>query len=72
MCGNLCSDAVRKEEFLDGSTLVSASGDGSTKYWDVSTGTSKDTDTVAGEHFALSTAPGGKEQRAGRLPVTFK
>ena len=57
-------------EFLDGSTLVSASGDGSIKVWDVASGTSKD--TVAGEKFAFSTAPGGKEQRAGRFLVTSK
>ena len=57
-------------EFLDGSTLVSASKDGSIKVWDAASGTPKD--TVAGEKFAFSTAPGGKEQRAGSFLVTTK
>jgi len=46
--------------------LVSSSGDGSTKCWDVSTGTSKD--EVAGEQVASTAA--GTEQRAGRFLVT--
>ena len=57
-------------EFLDGSTLVSASDDGSIKVWDVASGTPKD--TVAGEKFALSKKTGAKEQRAGRFLVTWK
>ena len=55
-------------EFLDGATLVSADSSGSTKFWDVSTGTCKD--TVDGEQFSFSTAAGEKEQRARRFLVT--
>jgi len=50
----------------DSGALVSSSGDGSTKCWDVSTGTSKD--EVAGEQVASTAA--GTEQRAGRFLVT--
>ena len=57
-------------EFLDGSTLVSASDDGSIKVWDVASGTPKD--TVAGEKFALCKKTGAKEQRAGRFLVTWE
>ena len=57
-------------EFLDGSTLVSADSSGSTKFWDVSTFTCKD--TVAGEQFISSTSSFGTEQRAGRFLVASK
>ena len=57
-------------EFLDGSTLVSASYDGSIKVWDVASGTPKD--TVAGEKFTFSKAAAGTEQRAGQFLVTAK
>ena len=69
MCANLFSSHVTKVEFLDVSTLVSADSSGSTKFWDISTGTCKD--TVAGENFALSTSS-GTEERAGRFLVTSK
>ena len=57
-------------EFLDVSTLVSASNDGSIKVWDVASGTSKD--TVVGEKFTFSEAAAGTEQRVGRFLVTSK
>jgi WD40 repeat protein len=57
-------------EFLDVSTLVSASKDGSIKVWDVASGTSKD--TVVGEKFTFSEAAAGTEQRVGRFLVTSK
>jgi len=47
--------------------LVSSSSDGSTKCWDVSTGTSRD--EVAGEQVASTKAAVGTEQRAGRFLV---
>ena len=47
--------------------MVSSSSDGSTKCWDVSTGTSRD--EVAGEQVASTKAAVGTEQRAGRFFV---
>ena len=55
-------------EFLDGSTLVSCSDDGSTKFWDIATGMLKT--EVPGEKFTFSKAAAGSEQRAGRFLVT--
>ena len=55
-------------EFLDGSTLVSCDANGSTKFWDISTGTPK-TD-VPGKTFTFSKAAAGTEQRAGRYIIT--
>ena len=57
-------------EFLDGATLVSADSSGSTKFWDVSTFTCKD--TVAGEQFISSTSSFGTEQWAGSFLVASK
>ena len=54
-------------EFLDNGTVVSCSEDGSTKFWDISTGTPK-TD-VPGKTFTFSKAAAGSEQRAGRFLV---
>ena len=56
-------------EFLDNGTVVSCSEDGSTKFWDISTGTPKT--EVPGETFTFSTAA-GSEQVAGRFLVTSK
>ena len=50
--------------------MVSSSSDGSTKCWDVSTGTSRD--EVAGEQVASTKAAVGTEQRAGRFLVEAK
>ena len=55
-------------EFLDGSTLVSCDMYGSTKFWDISTGTPK-TD-VPGTTFTFSKAAAGSKQRAGRFLIT--
>ena len=55
-------------EFLDDGTLASSSDDGSTKFWDISTGTPK-TD-VPGKTFTFSKAAAGTEQRAGRYIIT--
>jgi len=60
-------------EFLDDGTLVSCDSRGSTKFWDISTGTAKA--EVPGEKFtfskaAVSKAAAGSEQRAGRFLVT--
>ena len=55
-------------EFLDDGTLASSSDDGSTKFWDISTGTPK-TD-VPGKTFTFSKAAAGSEQRAGRFLIT--
>jgi WD40 repeat protein len=55
-------------EFLDGSTLVSCDKNGSTKFWDISTGSHK-TD-VPGTTFTFSKAAAGSEQRAGRFLIT--
>ena len=55
-------------EFRDEGTLVSCSADGSTKFWDISTGTAKA--EVPGEKFTFSKAAAGSEQRAGRFLVT--
>ena len=54
-------------EFLDNGTVVSCSEDGSTKFWDISTGTPKT--EVPGETFTFSKAAAGSEQRAGRFLV---
>jgi len=55
-------------EFLDDGTLVSCDRRGSTKFWDISTGTAKA--EVPGEKFTFSMAAAGSEQRAGRFLVT--
>ena len=55
-------------EFLDGSVLVSCDANGSTKVWDIATGTAKA--EVPGEKFTFSKAAAGSEQRAGRFLVT--
>ena len=55
-------------EFIDNGTVVSCSEDGSTKFWDISTGTPK-TD-VPGKTFTFSKAAAGTEQRAGRYIIT--
>ena len=55
-------------EFLDGSVLVSCDANGSTKVWDIATGTAKA--EVPGEKFTFSKTAAGSEQRAGRFLVT--
>ena len=65
----VCSGAVTQVEFLDGTTLLSSSDDGSTRLWDTVTGAPKD--HVAGDNFAVSKEAGG-EQRVGQFLVTAK
>ena len=55
-------------EFLDNGTVVSCSEDGSTMFWDISTGTPKT--EVPCETFTFSKAAAGSEQRAGRFLIT--
>ena len=57
-------------EFQDDATLVSCSVDGSTKFWDISTGTPKT--EVPGEKFTFSEAAAGNDRRVGRFLVTSK
>ena len=64
------SGPVTHVAWKDGGALVSSSSDGSTKCWDVSTGTSRD--EVAGEQVASTKAAVGTEQRAGRFLVKAK
>ena len=61
--------SVTQVEFLDGTTLVSSSQDGSTRVWDTSTGELKV--QVSGEKFALSKAA-GRDQRRGPFLVTAR
>ena len=69
MFSRVCSGPVTQVEFLDGTTLVSSSNDGSTKLWDTVTGAPKD--DVAGDKFAFS-KEAGREQRVGQFLVTAK
>jgi WD40 repeat protein len=57
-------------EFQDDTTLVSCSRDGSTKFWDISTGTPKS--EVPGENFTFSKESAGTEQGDGHFLVTAK
>ena len=59
-------------KFQDNGTLVSCGRDGSTKFWDISTGTPNT--EVPGEQFTFSkaAAKAGTEQRAGHFLVTAK
>ena len=69
MFSRVCSDLVTQVEFLDSTTLVSRSKDGSTGLWDTVTGAPKD--HVAGDKFAFS-KEAGREQRVGQFLVTAK
>jgi len=66
--------SVSQVEFQDDSTLVSCSlvnsCDGSTKFWDISTGTPKT--EVPGQNFIFCKAAAGTKQCAGHFLVTAK
>ena len=68
--------AVTRLEFCDASMLVSASNDGTTRFWDVESGAEKGQDAqgthgeaLAGERFAF-TKTNSKEQVVGGFIVT--
>jgi len=61
------SGAVTQVEFSDAGTVVSASDDGTTRFWDVATGAQKE--EMPGEQFAFSKGPSEK-QMAGKYVVT--
>ena len=74
----LHSDLVTQVEFRDATTLVSASDDGTTRFWDVESGAEKGQDAqgthgeaLAGERFAFS-KPSSTEQVVGSFIVTAK
>ena len=69
MFSRVCSGRVTQVEFLDGTTLVSSSNDGSTRLWDTATGAPKD--QASGDKFA-SSRKAGMEQRVGQFLVTAK
>jgi len=59
--------AVTQVEFSDAGTLVSASRDGTTRFWDVATGAQKE--EMQGEKFTFSKGP-SDQQTAGKYVVT--
>ena len=61
------SGAVTQVEFSDADTVVSASNDGTTRFWDVATGAQKK--EMSGEQFTFSKVPSDK-QLAGQYLVT--
>jgi len=61
------SGAVKQVEFSDAGTVVSASNDGTTRFWDVATGAQKT--EMSGEQFTFSKGPSDK-QMAGKYVVT--
>ena len=74
----LHSDWVTQVEFRDATTLVSASDDGTTRFWDVESGAEKGQDAqgthgevIAGERFAF-TKKSFTEQVVGSFIVTAK
>ena len=74
----LHSKWVTQVEFRDATTLVSASKDGTTRFWDVESGAEKGQDAqgthgevMAGERFAF-TKINSKEQVVGGFIVTAK
>jgi len=61
------SGAVTQVEFSDAGTVVSASYDGTTRFWDVATGAQNE--EMPGEQFTFSKGPSDK-QTAGMYVVT--
>jgi hypothetical protein len=57
-------------EFIDADTVVSSSDDGTTRAWDVATGTYKA--EFEGDKFTFTKSSGGNEQTVGAYVVTKK
>jgi WD40 repeat protein len=65
------SGGVTQVEFRDAGTVVSASKDGTTRFWDVATGAQKE--EMPGEQFTFSKGPSDpSEQMAGKYVVTVE
>ena len=62
--------SVRLVEFIDADTVVSSSSDGTTRAWDVATGTQKA--EFEGDKFSFTKSSGGDEQTVGAYVVTKK
>ena len=61
---------VTQVEFIDADTVVSSSDDGTTRAWDVATGTQKA--EFEGDKFSFTKSSGGDEQTVGAYVVTRK
>ena len=61
---------VTQVEFIDADTVVSSSNDGTTRAWDVATGTQKA--EFEGDKFSFTKSSGGDEQTVGAYVVTKK
>ena len=61
---------VTQVEFIDADTVVSSSDDGTTRAWDVATGTQKA--EFEGDKFSFTRSRGGDEQAVGPYVVTKK
>ena len=61
---------VTQVEFIDADTVVSSSDDGTTRAWDVATGTQKA--EFEGDKFSFTKSSGGDEQTVGAYVVTKK
>ena len=64
------TDWVTQVEFIDADTVVSSSNDGTTRAWDVATGTQKA--EFEGDKFSFTRSSGGNEQTVGAYVVTRK
>ena len=64
------TDWVTQVEFIDADTVVSSSNDGTTRAWDVATGTQKA--EFEGDKFSFTKSSGGDEQTVGAYVVTKK
>ena len=62
--------SVTQVEFIDADTVVSSSRDGTTRAWDVATGTQKA--EFEGDKFSFTRSSGGNEQTVGAYVVTKK
>ena len=62
--------AVTQVEFIDADTVVSSSQDGTTRAWDVATGTQKA--EFEGDKYSFTKCSGGDEQTVGAYVVTKK